>query len=253
MNLSIIVPGIRHQNWLSLFQSAEGAIGNYSFEMIFIGPRGNYDDSLNQKPNFKFIEDYGTPARCAQIGLLHSSGNFMTWASDDGTYLAGALRDCISLFNTLRVVDGIVIRYREGGNFSDNSVYIAHTHVDMRIFGIPSHYRIAPLGMYNTHLIKAIGGWDCRYEHLNMCNHDLAFRLQNLGGKLEFSPGEVLDCSWVPWSGGDGSWVPIKRAYFENDLPLFQQMYSIDQSTRIKIDINNWQNSPAKWEKRFGV
>jgi hypothetical protein len=112
---------------------------------------------------------------------------------------------------------------------------------------------IAPVGMYHLDYFKELGGWDCRFEHLNMCNHDLAFRLQNDGGKLILSPVEVLQCSWVPWNGGDGSWIPIKRAFFEVDLPLLTSIYSTNQSNRIKIDFDNWKSAPCKWEKRFGA
>lgn len=252
IEISIVLPGYRHANWKPLYDSAVEACNGVPFEMIIVGPKGNIPE-LEGIENFRFIEDYGTPARCAQIGVFHASGRVMVWASDDGTFQPDSLRQCYLALMLARKKDAIIIRYREGGNFPDDSYWTAHTHADLRLPGVPSTYRIAPVGMYYTDYFKELGGWDCRFEHLNMCNHDLAFRLQNDGGSLIPSPEEVLTCSWVPWSGGDGSWVPIKRAFFENDLPLFKEMYSVDQSSRIRIDYDNWKNSPAKWEKRFGA
>lgn len=250
--ISIILPGYRHANWKPLYDSAVESCNGVPFEMIIVGPKGNIPE-LENIPNFKFIEDYGSPVRCAQIAVSNATGRVMVWASDDGTFVKDALRQCYLLLMVSGKKDGIITRYREGGNFPDDSYWTVNYHSNLKLPGVPGHYKIAPVGMYYLDYFKKIGGWDCRYEHLNMCNHDLAFRVQNDGGQLHLSPTEVLTCSWVPWDGGDGSWIPVKRAYFEVDLPLFNSMYSVDQSTRIKIDFNNWKDSPAKWEKRFGA
>lgn len=250
LDLSIVLPGIRRQNWRALYESAKESVGkSYSFEMIIVGPGKAPEDLIED--NFKFIEDYGAPARCAQIGVIDAKGTIMTWASDDGVFLPGALERCLDfMIGSANRKEGIIIRYREGGNFPDDSYWKAWTHADLRLPGVNKAYKIAPVGMYFTDYFKEVGGWDCRYEHLNMCCHDLAFRIQNDGGELYQSPTEVLSCTWTPHSIEQ---IPVMRAYHENDLPLWNEMYFKDQSLRVKIDYNNWRGSPAIWTKRFEV
>jgi len=248
-DLSIVLPGIRQRNWKSLYDSVSTSIGDYSFEMIIVGP-GSKPLDLEGIDNFHFIEDYGAPARSAQIGVAQASGKYMTWASDDGVFLPNALKEAIDLLSTKNRNDVIIMRYSEGGNSQGEEYWTAWTHADLRLNGVPQHYKCAPVGLYHLDYFKEIGGWDCRYEHLNMCCHDLAFRVQNDGGELFLAPLEILQCTWDVHSE---EWAPIGRAYHENDLPLWNSMYTQDQSQRIKIDYNNWKTSPARWTKRFGT
>ena len=73
---------------------------------------------------------------------------------------------------------------------------------------------------------RKLGGFDCRWEHLNMNTHDLAFRAQRDGSKFHFSPNLVLTCDWNP---NEGDHIPVQAAYHANDAPLFQQVYREDQ------------------------
>jgi len=248
-DLSIVLPGIRHHNWKILYDSAVAAIGEYSFEMIIVGP-GEIPAELKEVDNFSFYQDYGAPARAAQIGVSHATGRYITWASDDGVFIGNSLSEAVTVLEEASTPKcGVVMRYSEGNNFPDNSYWTAWTHADLRLPGVPKDYQIAPVAMYDLAYFKELGGWDCRYEHLNMCNHDLAFRFQNDGGYFSLSPSEVLRCTWDIHSA---EWAPVGRAYRENDLPLWNSMYSQDQSSRIKIDFENWKVSPKVWEKRFG-
>ena len=102
--------------------------------------------------------------------------------------------------------------------------------------------------MYNTKYFKDIGGLDCKFLHANMNTHDLAFRVQNVGGVMYLSPETVAR---FRWSWHDSESKPIQQAYFENDKKLFEEMYSQDQSKRYKIDYDNWMEAESIWKMRF--
>lgn len=250
-DLSIILPGIRVSKWEQLFFSIERSIGSYSFEFIAVGP---YEPSKNllQNENFKFIQDFGCPSRCVQIGSSKANGKYLCWMSDDGLYEENTLMECIDLLEQKNnKKDAVALRYFEGEGRGEFPIeyWTARHHADQQIAGVKEGYKIAPLGMYNTDYFREIGGLDCRYEHINMCCHDLAFRLQNDGGIIHFSPSTVARFYWS-WIGPDAG--PVQAAYHQNDGPLFNQEWSQDQSKRIKIDFDNWRQSPKRWIRRFG-
>ena len=119
------------------------------------------------------------------------------------------------------------------------------THEDQRLPGIPKDYRTAPVAMYYLENFHELGGLDCRFLHVNMNAHDLAFRVQKNGGTLHMSPNLVCHCSYdnhLPIH------KPIERAHFENDAPLFLKIYNQPFNLdRIKIDLNSWKDSPNVW------
>lgn len=249
-DLTILLPGIRTDNWEQLFFSAQKSIGKYYFDLIAVGP---YDPpaGLLQYENFKFIRDFGCPSRCVQLAASHAGGKYLCWMSDDGLYEPNTLEQCIDLLESINKDNqAVTLRYFEGegrGEF-EREYWTARHHADQRLEGVKEGYKIAPLGMYNTEYFKRIGGLDCRYEHINMCTHDLAFRLQNDGGTVHLSPTTVARFYWS-WIGPDAG--PVQRAYYEVDGPLFKKEWDKDQSNRIKIDFDNWKLSPEKWSKRF--
>jgi len=252
-DLSIVLPGIRKQNWVALYNSVIESVGDYSWEMIISGPGAgpeDYPPELNVAPNFTFLQDFRAPAPTTQRAVTYASGEYFTWGSDDGVFLPNALKESLDLLKTKSRKDGIIMRYSEGNPLPGDEYWMAETHKDLRLPGVGTGYYIAPVGMYNLDYFRELGGWDCRYEHLNMCCHDLAFRLQNDGGKLYLSPGEVLKCSWTPDSKEH---IPIHRAYHENDRPIWDSMYNEDQSNRVKIDYDNWKATPEVWDKRFRI
>lgn len=249
-DLSIVLPGIRADNWEQLFFSAQRSIGPYSFELIAVGPY-NPPPEITQHDNFKFIRDFGCPSRCVQIGASESKGKYLCWMSDDGLYEPNTLEQCLNLLEELDdKKNGMALRYFEGEGKGEFPLeyWTARHHGDQRIPGVKEEYKIAPLGMYNTEYYKEIGGLDCRYEHINMCTHDLAFRLQNDGGTIHLSPETVARFYWS-WVTADAG--PVQAAYHKNDAPLFKREWSQNQSRRIKIDFDNWKQSPEKWVRRF--
>jgi len=245
MKLSIILPSIRIQNIPRLINSINLSCKQYDWELIVIGP---------YKPEIecKYIYSLACPNKCVQLGVLEAVGKYMMWSSDDGIYTENSIDECITLFDTLSEKDGIIIRYCEGRNFSgncpDDSYWIGWTHDDQRLPGVDPNWKIAPVGMYNTKTFIELGGLDCKFEHINMSTHDLAYRIQKNGGNLYKSPSLVLSCDWSAGHLSESEHVPIHNAHFENDAPYFKQLYQSKNNT-IKIDYNNYKNVPDIWRR----
>lgn len=256
MDLSIIVPGIRPHLWQAMYDSVAASIGSYTWEMIFVGPCG--DLIWDTLPNARFIKDYGCPSRCTQLGTTVANGDLFTWASDDGLFIPNGLSEAIRLYNTLpSTFTQIVMRYYEGLNKTgkqDNNqpmeYWTAHFHPTLRLSTIKPRWLTAPLGMMNTHLFRQLGGFDTRFEHINMCCHDLSFRIQYHGGTLHLSPEAILDCDFSLISDPKSGAI-LSGTYLENDLPLFNQIYSQDPNR--KVDYDNWMQANPVWPRRFKV
>ncbi len=117
-DLSIIVPGIRSENWITLFEHAANyACKRYSFEMIFSGP-SPLPEELRKNTKVKYIKNHGTPSRALHLGTLIAEGRFMTYLSDDGHLYNDSIDKCIDLLLQNEPEKSIVgLRYTEGAGF----------------------------------------------------------------------------------------------------------------------------------------
>jgi hypothetical protein len=253
--LSICLPAIRTHLWENFYQSIVSSVGKHSWQLIMVGPN-DPPPFFNDKTNFKYIKDYGSPARCGQIATSVAEGELMMWASDDGIFTQNSIAACIEKHDSLGYKDTIALRYTEGRNYQGSMMHpdywMAHHHPTLRV--VPEHYKILMVGMFKLEYFRELGGWDCRFEHLNMNTHDLSFRLQNDGGKIYESDMYVCNHDWNP---NQGDHVPVQQAYEQNDLALFQEIYknypNLSYLERpIKIDYFNWNKSPMIWKRRFG-
>ena len=120
IKLSIVVPTIRTHLLEDLYQSFCSSCGDYSFEVIFVGPF-DIPASLEEKDNVIYIKDYGQPSRAAQLGLIEASGDLFCWVTDD----------CFCYPNTLSKTINFYIT-----NCIDTDI------VGMRFFENPDHTRI---------------------------------------------------------------------------------------------------------------
>jgi hypothetical protein len=247
--LSICLPAHRVNLWQTFYESIESAVGSHSWELIMVGPN-EPSDFFRDKTNFKFLKDYGSPSRCAQIATSLAEGELMMWGSDDGIFEKNAINECINLHDQIPKKDVIALKYTEGRNYSGAPMHpdywMAWHHPTLRV--VPQHYRIFLVGMFKLEYFREIGGWDCRFEHLNMNCHDLAFRVQRDGGFIHLSPTYVSRHDWNP---NEGDHKPVQEAYEQNDLFLFNQTYGHDARS-IKIDYFNWTNIDRVWKRRFG-
>jgi len=219
--------------------------------MIFVGP---YDLPIELAgfDNIIYIKDFGTPIRCQQMGLLASSGKWITWAADDGFFLDGALDVGFDLISNDE--DVVMGKYYEGESneiaMSDSQYYLLNYHPPTRSSFIPAEFYTLNVGLVPSMLLKDVGGWDCQFEVCPMSYADLAFRLQNQGIIFTIQDEVMFRCSHMPGTSGDHG--PIHYAQILHDEPLYQSIYGTpDCKDRNKIDINNHLRVPSVWARRF--
>ena len=247
VDVSVIVPGYRYWEWKQVFQSTKDSLEDLSFEIIFVGP-DNKSGVMGE--NVTFIKDFGAPGRCLQIGAANATGKYLTWACDDGVFTPGSLKRAIQRMeekNDPKFTLGL--NYYEGGQPREEEFFRMRFHEDQRMPGIKEEYKSSPMFVCTTENFKELGGLDCRFEHVNFNIHDFMFRVYNDGGEVEIFMEPTLN---IAWDVHAPAYVPVRQAYLEVDLPLYQELYAIDQSSRIKIPFDNWKDSPAVWVKRFG-
>lgn len=255
IDLSVIVPSIRPGNLKCLYDSIKASAPSYSFEMIVIGP---YDLplSLRELPNVHWIQDWGCPVRAQQIGLLNTRGKYVSWAADDGVYLPGALEIAL---NSLKAKEKTVVvgKYYEGVGGIENPVmnkidyYYIYTHEASRCKYIPKDCLMIMVGVVERDTLLSVGGWDSRFEVCPMAYNDLSIRLYNLEYKFLFQEETIFKCFHMPGNTGDHG--PIHAAQTQHDTYIFKMIYTQPQSINRKyIPIDNWEKSPARWERRFG-
>lgn len=264
-DVSVILPGIKPEKWLRIFDSVVESVGDYSFEFIGVGPSAPGPELL-EKDNFKFVKDCGHPSRCLQRATTVATGKFMTWGSEDGIFQPQALARCVDLLSKNRRTDALTIRFFEQDADPNapppdqTKLWTAWYHRDLRLPGIRTHFKIANIAMYYLDYYREMGGIDCRFEHVNMNCNDLAFRIQEAGGLILPSPDIVIRQTNIPTPakvsqpGDENRKPPTEEAYHENDYPLFYSIYSQEPGARhrIKIDYNNWEQASPIWKRRFG-
>lgn len=252
INLSVIIPGIRPENWVNIYNGLTQSCLNYTFEMICVGPHFPPQELQNFR-NFKYIRDFGNPSRCLQIGSEFAQGEFLCWIPDDCILEPNGLSISLDyMYKNTSPNDGMCLLYSEGQNFTGsqhlNPLYwVGYTHEDQRLPQVDPSWKIAPLFLYSKNLYDELGGIDCRFEHANLNTHDLAYRVQKNGGVIHLSPTKILGVSWIPGQ------AVITEAHFENDVPLFNELYSGIKFPRKIIKKSNWKDSPSVWERRFSV
>tara|TARA_R110001583_G_scaffold2684_3_gene18922 strand:+ start:348 stop:1106 length:759 start_codon:yes stop_codon:yes gene_type:complete len=247
VDISVIVPGYRYWEWQHVFQSTKDSLEDLSFEIIFVGP-DNKSGVVGE--NVTFIKDFGAPGRCLQIGAANATGKYLTWACDDGVFTVGSLKRAIQRMeekNDKKFTLGL--NYYEGGDPRQEEFFRMRFHADQQMPGIKEEYKSSPMFVCTTEYYKELGGLDCRFEHVNFNIHDLMFRIYNDGGEVEIFMEPTLN---IAWDVHAPDYVPVRQAYLEVDLPLYQKLYAVDQSARTKIPFDNWKESPAVWVKRFG-
>ena len=250
MRLSILVPGIRVQNWTRLYNSIDDSFSG-EWEMIFIGPY-ELPTSLAVMDNVKYIEDWGTPIKCQQRGLVAAKGEYITWAADDGVFTKNSLDKGFELLKEENYKTVITGKYIEGTPFDDHmeneKYYILSNHDDTEY--VPKGYYMLNVGLVSRELLYEIGGWDCRFEVCPMAYNDLAIRLQNLGCKFILQPEIMFRCSHLPLCQGDHG--PIHHAQTDHDIPVMKELYkSLNPKERMVIGLDNWMNCDEVWKRRF--
>lgn len=253
--ISFLVPTIRLKNLPAFVESLHKSCKNNSFEVVFISPFDK-PESISKFSNIKWIKDFGSPSRCCQIGLFECEGELLAHSVDDAIFFEDAVDKCVVLYNQkCNYKDVVNMRYLEGPNFSGAIVpddfWYAHFHSQLRLPGVKTNWKISLHHMLNLDYLLELGGYDCRFNHMNFNLHDLMFRIQHDGGVIYNSPDFVTNCNQYILDTVDHA--AIFNSHNQHDLPLFSKLYSDENAVeeRVKIDLNNWSDEPDVWDRRF--
>ena len=255
MKLSISLAGIRTNNWLALYNSISNAttLSKEEYELVLVSP---YDlpPELEGIDNVRLIKDKGNQTRCYQLGILHSKGKYVVWAADDGIFCPTLAID--KAFDVLPPHKGVVgFKYKEGPDCpasertKETEWWRLRSHkVLNKLPFVPGNYFLVMNALIKRSYFMEIGGWDCRFEQLGMAGPDLSVRLQNDG--VEVVMGERFMI--ITHERGTPLHKPIEDAHFQNDKPLFKNIYKRPSSVdRSRIDFDNWKQAPEVWTRRF--
>jgi hypothetical protein len=252
-DLSYLMPGIRPQNWIAVYDSLKRATKR-SCEIVFVGPYAGPDELMGL-PNVKFIEDWGSPVRAAQIALTHSEGKFVFLGCDDGYFFDGALDH---LFDELESMGepspyNIVIgKYTEGSGsgMADDWYYYITKHAS-HPEGVKDDWFMGNnLLLDREHFIETFGGYNTKFEGNALCNNELAVRIQITGKyKIKLSKNQVMRCDHTPGESGDHA--PMHHAQLLHDQPLYMDLIPKITANDIKVNFEGWIDAPAVWKRRF--
>lgn len=259
MKLSILLSGIRINNWIELYDSIASSYTKKDWELIIVSPY-ELPKELNNISNIQWIQDWGSPCRCQQIALTMAKGEYINWASDDGEFTHGSMDRALDLLSgenwryDYKTI--IVGKYLEGDNYSsdmkNDSYYILNNHLGSACRYLPLNTPMINLGLVSRKLLIEMGGWDSlNFEVLPIAYNDFSVRCNNNNCKFIHQQEIMFTCSHEP--GTTGTHGPIHKAQTFRDEPMFKLIYNRPESKeRINIDINNWNKSPIRWERRFG-
>jgi hypothetical protein len=202
------------------------------------------------KAGVKYLKDFGCPSRALQAASLIAEGEYLTYVSDDCIGRPGSLKRTLDNMTT----DVVSLQYSESPGFRGQphpiEYYNAWHHKDLQCKWVNKDWKIPIIFLMKTSLFYDYGGLDCRFEHINMNLHDMAFRMQNNGITVGVSDEVVWDADYVHRNESD----PVINAFVNNDKPLFDSIWDEEEWNRPdKIDLNNWKDSPAVWKRRYEV
>ena len=251
-DVSICQPALRPAYWTKFYESFKAACTKYTWELVLVAPHEPPPEVAKQE-NVKFIKEYCSSCTATMIGAEHCEGELIAVLSDEGTAFPSSLDRAIDLYKENDPHDVIILRYREGENFKCKEFpmeyWYARSHPVLKEFRIPKGWMHMMQYLISLEYFKEIGGYDCRFEHVAMAGHDIAYRAQRNGSKCYPSPGEVMHLDWFP--GDKGDHAPVSACQ-PDDFQLFREIYtSPDVSSRTKIPFDNWKDAPRVWPRRW--
>lgn len=274
--ISVLLAGIRQDKWPELVESIHHSFSG-QWELILAGPYAPSQLPVGtQLERIVFMSDWGNPTRCYQRALLEAQAPIILWAFDDGLFEPGALDRSLELIKLywrsqrtephifeIYVSPVISHRYIEGESspgteglypapdMHEDAYYRFGSHEHVKDLKIPTDFMLCNSGLCWREVALAVGGWDTRFEAPASAFADFAARLQQFGSTMILQDDVAVRFGHQPGTSGDHG--PIHHAYFENDLPLFRQLWSAgDAHDRKVVPLDNWKQSPEKWTRRFG-
>lgn len=248
-NLSVLMPAIRPEKWVNLYRSVINSTKR-KFELILVSPY-KLPKELENRPNIKYVKDFGSPNRCFNIALTLAEGEYCTWGADDGLYQPGVLDKAIDILESTSDEKTIVsmATIEAARHYSEEFCFI-NKHNEISSPYIPDHYRLLALGMMKTKYFKKLGGVNCMFETHAIGHIDLSIRSQNDGAKFIFLKDIVMRLTHMPGTSGDHA--PMHYAQIDHDEVLYRKLYRDSTYKPVNhLDIWDWKKSPTIWNRRF--
>ncbi len=258
MDVSLLCSGIRTELWASFFESIFRSSASMSVEIICVSPRP-LPEALKHDGRIKYKQDLGSPARGVQIAASMATGSRIAILTDDAMMEPGA-QDVIWESNRNQDRKTVVLgKYTEGEGTSrggrknwkfqlaDNYYKVNSSSYTASSY-IPNEWSIANSAYVDRDYFIELGGWDCRFESHAIPSTDWAIRAQRDGAKFILVDIKVFHLNWDPNPSNPSA---ICRAFNENDWPLYRSIYDDPNCVdRIKINFDNWKQSPEIWARR---
>lgn len=259
LELSVVLPGIRHYNWKKLYESILKST-KCEFELVIVSPYG-LPQELQQYKNIKLIRDFGSPSRCQQIALVNAEGKYLTYTADDALYFENALDHYINAINSSSYDKKNVVagKYFEIPDMTQESMlsYNGFMRTDdyHRINTHPGpcrpefgNYFFFGAVLISTEYAMEIGGFDCQFEGTAMAVVDFSVRLQRDNANVIFIQDcPLYSCNHMPNTTGDHA--PVHFAQIDHDDDLFHKL-SAEDGSRIRINPYNYKQYPRIWPRR---
>lgn len=253
--ISLIIPAIRPELYQNVYDSfCKCFSGN--FEIVWVSPYPMPKLNTIKRGSNQWIQDFGCPSRALQLGMLVAKAHWLSFATDDCTFDPDTMDKAWKTldYHCFDYKTVIVCKYTESDNWSKwmltDFYYKAWFHGDFRHPNIPFHFSLYMNGLISKQLMLETGGFDCRFETMAYCYNDWSMRAQFGGAKFLIEKDRLDHCSWQPQESSDHG--PVHRAVMEHDAPLFRGVYLAKRfKPQIKIDVDNWKQSPEKWPRRF--
>lgn len=247
-SISIVIPAIRQNRWLDLYNSIPLTCKKYKWELVFGSPF-DLPAELQDKDNITLVKDFGNVNRVVHKTLLETKFNHFFLTVDDCQFAEDALDAAIDLYNEKCTEKDIVSAiYGEGGDKQDISYWTVARHGDFRKRLIDQSWKLAMQPIVAKKRFIEMGGFDQQFEYMDKSVHDWAFRNQLDGSKIYHSPYHICIATWYPGTTKDHS--AVHYAQTEHDEPIFNAMWNKDYR-QIKLNFDDWKNSPEIWQRRF--
>lgn len=257
MDISFLCSGIRTENWAACFDLIFNS-ASMPVEIICVGPKP-LPPELEHNTCIKFVHDEGSPIRGFQIAASVATGRRVMPLTDDSMMEPNALN---ALWNVIRDQDRKTVvlgKYTEGEGASKggranwniqlaDNYYKVHGSAVTASNYVPTDWSIANFAYMDREYFKELGGWDCRFEAPALALTDWAIRAQRDGAKFILVDTKVFSLGFDTSQAGHGA---IHDAFMQNDMPLYRSIYDNPECVnRVKIDFDNWKQSPAEWGRR---
>ena len=252
--LSIIMPAIRRDNWIKVYESIQNSTSR-NFELI-IGSPYDLPAELRGYKNIKIVKDWGSPTRASQIASLLIEGKYVfPTFSDDSFFIKDAIDQNLSLLISLgeSIQNVVVAKYSESQNYSaptryqDDDYYkLANAYkTDARL--VSKDWWIYNTVFMHSEYFLEMGGFDCRFQACPYSHADLAIRCQSDGSNTIMSQYPIIMCDH-----NQSDHMPIEISQVYEDAPIFNSKYSKEiDKTKNKINLMNWKSAPSVWGHRF--